>query len=174
MTAPQVTVPNFFNITMLDSFLGDRNSLVDAVIIMETEYYTTYEFKCAKVLYAVLSYIFFKANTIGPSGAFIGMAAYNQTAHVQIPLREAKTYQDFFVRGLPYYTTTASPANTNADGGLARANAMLNKAGRTGALKKVWLFISDTSSGDPVAIAQAMKNNNFKIFIEFHWKLNDL
>ncbi|CAK9294499.1 unnamed protein product [Gordionus sp. m RMFG-2023] len=54
----------------------------------------------------VLSYIFFKANTIGPSGAFIGMAAYNQTAHVQIPLREAKTYQDFFVRGLPYYTTT--------------------------------------------------------------------
>ncbi|XP_065314731.1 uncharacterized protein LOC135923742 isoform X2 [Gordionus sp. m RMFG-2023] len=162
---PPVTIPNLFNITMMDSFFGGKNSFVDTVIILETEYTTDQEFNCAKALFAELGYIFIKINPIGLTGAFIGVVTYNETTHLQMPLRKATTYQELILGGLPSYTLSASQTNTKVDGSLALANAMLNKAGRSGALKKVWLFLSNTSSTNPLPIAQAMKNNKTEIYV---------
>ncbi|CAK9294502.1 unnamed protein product [Gordionus sp. m RMFG-2023] len=139
---PPVTIPNLFNITMMDSFFGGKNSFVDTVIILETEYTTDQEFNCAKALFAELGYIFIKINPIGLTGAFIGVVTYNETTHLQMPLRKATTYQELILGGLPSYTLSASQTNTKVDGSLALANAMLNKAGRS-----------------------AMKNNKTEIYV---------
>ncbi|CAK9303072.1 unnamed protein product [Gordionus sp. m RMFG-2023] len=161
ITIKPKTEPPKIDINPYKNLVSARNAPIDVVALIELAYRTPVQFECALSITFGSLFQLVKNNPLGPDGANVGIVTYNKFANVHLPLGSATAFSGVLVYPTPVFNGGSSKY-LNVDTALSLAYSMLNSS-RPNAIKQIWVYISETSTGRPEITAKFMKSYGVKI-----------
>ncbi|CAK9298049.1 unnamed protein product [Gordionus sp. m RMFG-2023] len=145
------------------TLVGVKNGPIDVVALLELFYDSTTDYQCALSISVGSLYQLERNNPIGPSGAGFGLASYISVARLDLRLNSATILNDIFVRLMPIYD---KPVNDiNLEKALNLAKIEFEKSGRCHSIKQIWIYLSETSIGNPEDLAKTLREMGIEIFV---------
>ncbi|CAK9289873.1 unnamed protein product, partial [Gordionus sp. m RMFG-2023] len=149
------------DIKLYKDLLSAKSKPIDVIFLVELEYRSLKDFECALSISYGSLWQLVENNPLGPDGGSVGVVTYNNYANIQLPFDSAKSLTNVF--GYPKPIFNDRTENLNVGKALSLAYSMLKNSSKPDSIKQIWVYISETSVGNPEAIAKSIKYNGIEI-----------
>ncbi|CAK9303066.1 unnamed protein product [Gordionus sp. m RMFG-2023] len=151
------------DINLYKDLVSAKNQPIDVVALVELAYRSPEDFECALSISIGSLYLLVRNNPLGSDGANVGIVTYDRYSNVHLALGSATAFSSVIRNPTPIFN--AGSKYLNVDRALSLADSMLSNSNRSYPIKQIWVYISETSLGNPEATAKSLKYKGIEIFV---------